>query len=241
MNVSTCLVRAFVVAWLLATSIAVQASAANFSHNSAKTAILNGLPHGLQPDSLAACGLSPSEVPIVLGLLQSHSLRLSELCSANEHYQFALQRQFAAEQTLQRLGQFAALSSELDEAISEVAQASETLGSVRSAFAAELSVSLEGELTPQQRARLTNSVLNAGWDVPASMRIIPSDTVNWPTLQIASRTVRSEGVSALTPEQAAVWSAVYQRPDVIAAEHSQEVSASAVATAFAVYFSGLPD
>ena len=232
---------ALAVASLLAASTSVHANAAFLQQTSAKVTILNGLSQGLQPESLAASGLSPSEVQIVLGLLQSHSMRLSELCSAYEQYQLALQRLHAAEQSVHRLGQSSVLSSELDEATSEVSQTSDSLDSIRNGFAMELSVSLEDVLDTQTRTFLINSVMNSSQDVPAYMRIIPSDSVDWLTLQAAARTVRSEGVSALTPEQAAVWSAVRQRPDVIAAEQMQRGNASAIATAFAVYFSGLSD
>lgn len=206
-----------------------------------KTTVLIALSQGLHIESLAACGLSPSEIGTVLNLLADHENRLSELSAASETYKVALRRQHAAERAVQRLGDAEGLESEISSAISDVAQATSTLEAVRQAFAAEFAASLEDILDTQRRDWVINSIANAQWDVPVSMRVIPSNAANWMALQSAHRAIRANGLDELTPQQAAVWSAVMQRPDVVAAEQNRQVGASALASAFAAYFSQLPN
>ena len=206
---------------------------------STKTVVLEAFSQGVHLDTLAAGGLTPAEVATVFDLLGSLTALLDQVTEASESLKAATKRHAAAQRAVHRLGDNDDLIAELSAASSAVGSAQTALSAVRVAFASEFGASLDGALDETRRQRVVNSILNSGYKVPAALLVMPASAADWQLLEQAAATVRTEGIAALTPEQATAWNPVWQRADVQAAEQSREVGSAAIASAFGLYFANL--
>lgn len=217
-----------------------KADAASPPADLTRTDLLRSAAHGLSVEVLAASGLPPPEITVVLEQIASCEAEIAQIQGVTDLLRAAEHDLDKVEDGIQRFGANPDLDTMRSDLLIAVEGHRGDLASARQAWAVQLGDLLENQISGPALQSLMHAIINGGRRVPTPMLTVPADVVDWGELEAINDLVTRSGPESLDIQQSEFWNTIQSRPDVVAAAQNLATGRAAALAAFQIRFQQLP-